>query len=187
MPTAVHGVFNRYFDLLCALAPSREHIPRYSVMMNPAKAHARQVVWSLMKYKTEAEIIEMIDKFETGSIARDDWHHFDHLIVAFHYLRSMTFDDAVERMRSGIHSLLVSFGVDPAADGSPYHETLTVFWMKAVAGFISENGSNSLFEACSALEHTFPKDFPLSFYSRERLFSEGARIRFVEPDLAPCP
>lgn len=140
-----------------------------------------------MKYKTEAEIIEMIDRFETGSIARDDWRHLDHLIVAYHYLTVLPFDEALETMRSGIHSLLVSFGVDPTADGSPYHETLTVFWMKAVAEFIGENCSDSLFEACAALEQSLPKDLPLSFYSRERLFSDEARIRFVEPDLAPCP
>jgi hypothetical protein len=31
------------------------------------------------------------------------------------------------------------------------------------------------------------RDWPLRFYSRERLFSVAARRSFVEPDLAPLP
>jgi hypothetical protein len=31
------------------------------------------------------------------------------------------------------------------------------------------------------------RDWPLRFYSRERLFSVGARRTFVPPDLCPLP
>jgi hypothetical protein len=31
----------------------------------------------------------------------------------------------------------------------------------------------------------FNKDYPLRFYSRELLFSDEARARFVEPDIVP--
>lgn len=129
----------------------------------------------------------MIGKFEDGSIARDEWRHEDHLYVACHYLMTMQFDEALDRMRAGIRSLLVSFGIDPAADGSPYHETLTVFWMRAVARFVDDEHPTSLFEACSKLAAMFPKDYPSTFYSQELLNSDVARIRFLEPDIRPCP
>ncbi|MBK7704875.1 MAG: hypothetical protein IPJ30_03650 [Acidobacteria bacterium] len=135
-----------------------------------------------MKYRDEEEILLMIAKFESGTIPRSDWRHAEHLIVACRYLFEHDFEEAAFRMRSGILSLLTAFGVDQTAE-SPYHETLTVFWMRAVDAFRLEHPELWFFELCERITSEFDKDFPLRFYSRERLFSADAKRTFLEPDL----
>jgi hypothetical protein len=88
-------------------------------------------------------------------------------------------------MRSGIFKLLTDgFGVDLSKE-MPYHETLTIFWMRTVAAFNASKNGASLSEKARELVAAFDKDYPLRFYSREYLFSDEARAAFVEPDIEP--
>ena len=93
-----------------------------------------------MKYKTENELIKIVESFENGTISRDVWGHAEHLIVANHYLSENDFDAAYRKMRDGIFNLLRSFKIDLEKE-MPYHETMTVFWMRTVEDFRrSKNG-----------------------------------------------
>jgi hypothetical protein len=65
----------------------------------------------------------------------------------------------------------------------PYHETLTVFWMRAVDDFRKSKNGASMLGICNELTENFDKNYPLRFYSRELLFSDKARAVFVEADL----
>jgi len=85
-------------------------------------------------------------------------------------------------MRRGIFNLLRSFKVDLTKE-MPYHETLTVFWMRTVADFNASKNGTSLVDTANELVTNFDKNYPLRFYSRERLFSDEARTGFVEPEL----
>ena len=40
-------------------------------------------------------------------------------------------------------------------------------------------------EKANEVAYKWDKDYPLNFYSRELLFSDEARAKFVEPDLEP--
>lgn len=136
-----------------------------------------------MRYKTEEEIGEVVRTFEDASIARGVWKHAEHLTVALHYLSLYDFDTATIKMRDGIFKLLTDgFKVDLEKE-MPYHETLTVFWMRTVAEFNAAKDGSSLLEKANDLVATYDKDHPLKFYSRDFLFSDEARERFVEPDL----
>ena len=135
-----------------------------------------------MKYKTEDEILSIVESFENGTISRDDWKHAEHLIVAFYYLSHHDFETALTKMRDGIFNLLKSFGVDLSKE-MPYHETLTVFWMRAVDDFRKSKNGASIIGVYNELTEKFDKNYPLRFYSRELLFSEKARAAFVEADL----
>lgn len=135
-----------------------------------------------MKYETEKDILNLVRAFENGTIARDEWKHAEHLTVALYYLRHHDFDFALNKMRAGIFNLLKAFEVDLTKE-MPYHETLTVFWMRAVSDFAESKNDSSMAEVCSQLIKKFDKDYPLRFYSRELLFSDTARKEFVEPDL----
>ncbi|MDQ6785697.1 MAG: hypothetical protein M3033_02605 [Acidobacteriota bacterium] len=136
-----------------------------------------------MKYKTEKDILEVVRGFETGTISREKWKHAEHLTVALYYiLHSPTLSDACDKMRGGIFNLLKSFGVDLNME-MPYHETLTVFWMRAVVDFKNSKNGASFVETCNELIERFDKDYPLRFYSNERLFSDEARKEFIEADL----
>lgn len=134
-----------------------------------------------MKYKTEKEIFEVVEKFENGTISRENWRHAEHLTVALFYFWHHDFEISLVKMRDGIFNLLKAFEVDLKVE-MPYHETLTVFWLKTVKDFTNAKKDCSMVEVCNELIGTFDKDYPLRFYKRELLFSERARIEFVEPN-----
>lgn len=135
-----------------------------------------------MKYESADEISRLVEAFEKGTIARGDWRHAEHLTVALVYLSNDDYEAALSKMRGGIFHLLESFGVDLTRE-MPYHETLTVFWMRAINDFRKSKKSAPLAEIANELVEKFDKDYPLRFYSRELLFSSEARKNFIEADL----
>jgi hypothetical protein len=136
----------------------------------------------LRRYKNEEEIHELLRLFESGTIGRDDWKHAEHLVVALCYLRSDDLEGATAKMRSGIFNLLRAFGVDLEKE-MPYHETITVFWMRTAYAYVLMNEDLSFVEKANGLCELYDKDHPLKFYSRELLFSDLARAEYVEPDI----
>ena len=136
-----------------------------------------------MKYINESDIKNLVISFENGTISRKNWRHAEHLVVANFYLtQSKSLSDAYLKMKHGIFNLLRSFEVDLEKE-MPYHETLTFFWMKTVDEFRKTKNGYSLLEITNEVTAKFDKDYPLKFYSRELLFSDEARAKFVEADL----
>jgi len=136
-----------------------------------------------MIYQTEEQILEIVRAFESGTIARSAWRHNEHLTVAFYYAFHHDFDTALVRMRDGIFNLLKCFEVDLSKE-MPYHETVTIFWMRTIYDLTENRNGDSLVEAANRVLQTCgDKDLPLKFYSRELLFSDEARKNFVEGDL----
>ena len=135
-----------------------------------------------MKYENESEILTVVRGFENGTIARADWGHAEHLTVAVYYIFHQDYKTAYVRMRDGIFNLLKTFEVDFEQE-MPYHETLTVFWLKTVDDFAKLHHGGSLVNLRNDLVENYDKDYPLKFYSRELLFSDNARANFVEGDL----
>ena len=135
-----------------------------------------------MRYKTEEEILTVVKTFEDGTISRDAWKHAEHLTVALYYLSHHDYETAYGKMRSGIFNLLKAFEVDLTKE-MPYHETMTVFWMRAVEDFANSKNGASMLDKTNELVEKFDKDYPLRFYSRATLFSDAARKSFVEGDL----
>lgn len=136
-----------------------------------------------MKYKNENEISAVVESFERGTILREDWRHAEHLTVALFYLSNHDFESAYDKIRVGIFNLLKVFEVDLSKE-MPYHETLTVFWLKTIDKFNKSKNDNSNLENYNELIEKFDKDYALRFYSRELLFSDEARIKFICPDLS---
>ena len=133
-----------------------------------------------MRHKTEDEIAKVIRTFEDATIARDVWKHAEHLTVALHYLSVHDIETATTKMRDGIFNLLTNgFGLDLSKE-MPYHETLTIFWMRTVADFKAWKNGASFMDKANELVAEYDKDYPLRFYSRELLFSDEARTKFVE-------
>jgi hypothetical protein len=134
-------------------------------------------------YETKEDILSLVRSFEDATISRDDWKHREHLIVALYYVSHHDLEAAVDKMRSGILNLLANgFKVDLSKE-MPYHETMTVFWMKTIAAFNESKNGDSMVSKVKEMTEAFDKDYPLRFYSRELLFSDEARARFVEADM----
>lgn len=134
-----------------------------------------------MKYKTMNEIFDLIEKFENGTIEREKWGHIEHLIVAYHYCSNNDFGTALEKMREGIFQILKSFDIDLNKE-MPYHETLTVFWIKSIYEFSEENSNELKIEILNKMIEKFDKNYPLKFYSQEHLFSDIAKATFIIGD-----
>lgn len=74
-------------------------------------------------------------------------------------------------------------------DTQGYHETITQVSIKAVRAALARREGRALVERVNALlvAPEGRRDWPLRFYSPERLFSKEARLGWIEPDLAQLP
>jgi hypothetical protein len=137
---------------------------------------------NVMSYKTETEITDIVRGFETGTLPRNEFSHSSHLIVALYYVRQMPVDEAIDKMRAGLMNHLRLVGVDFTKE-NPYHETLTVFWMRTIADFNTSKNGASLLDTANEMVEIFDKNYPNKFYSREYLFSDEGRRGYIEPDI----
>src|SRR5437867_5113051 len=116
-------------------------------------------------YGSENEILALVRSFEDASVSRDDWKHREHLIVALYYVSHCDLKAATDKMRAGLLNLLRNgFSVDLAKE-MPYHETLTVFWMRTIAQFNASKNGHSMVAKTAEMIKLFDKDYPLRFYS----------------------
>jgi hypothetical protein len=78
-------------------------------------------------------------------------------------------------------------GVNSDTEG--YHETITQVSIRGVRAALARSEGRGLCERVNALllAEEGRRDWPLRFYSAERLFSVEARRGWVEPDLAALP
>ncbi len=126
-------------------------------------------------------------RFETCELLFEEWHHREHLRVAYLYLLRWHPPDALDRMRSALKALNAAQKVPETLERG-YHETLTRGWLQLVHCALCEYGP----EADSDIfldkhTHLLARRAMLFFYSRTRLMSAEAKARFVDPDLAPLP
>ena len=75
------------------------------------------------------------------------------------------------------------------SDTQGYHETITQCFIRAVRRALARSEGRGLAERVNVLllAEEGRRDWPLRFWSRERLFSSEARLGWVEPDLANLP
>lgn len=122
-------------------------------------------------------------------LARPEWTHEAHLAACLWVLVERP-DVRPERDLPGIIRRFNESvgGVNDKTQG--YHETITQCFIHAVRLFLSRMPAEcSLVEKVNGLLRAPEgrRDWPLRFYSRERLFSVEARLGWREPDLAPLP
>jgi hypothetical protein len=136
----------------------------------------------MKRYDSENEIFEVVRGFENATIDRDVWRHAEHLTVALYYVMHHDIETATAKMRDGILKLLrEGFAIDLTKE-MPYHETLTIFWMRTVADFNASTNGCSLLEKANKLVEAYDKDYPLKFYTHEVLFSDRLRSTYVPGD-----
>jgi hypothetical protein len=78
-------------------------------------------------------------------------------------------------------------GVNSDTEG--YHETITQLFIRTLRGALARSESRGLTERVNAvlLAPEGRRDWPLRLYSAELLFSNEARLGWVEPDLGALP
>ena len=118
------------------------------------------------------------------TLPKPEWTHHAHLRAGLWHVVTFGEDQALVLLRERITRYNTSVGT-ANTDTSGYHETLTRFYVGLIAGFVrGRDCSVPLDDLAAALiaEHG-DRELPLRFYSRERLFSVGARRGWMEPDL----
>lgn len=133
---------------------------------------------------TAQEIAALAEGLVGRTLPKDRWTHAAHLAATLRLVR--TRDAGLERDLPGIiQSYNVSVG-GVNDDASGYHETITQAYLAAIRAFVAAlpPGTDDA-EAVARLLATpmGDKAWPLTYWSRERLFSVEARRGWVEPDL----
>lgn len=125
---------------------------------------------------TDAEILTMVDRLERCLLAKEDFHHRHHLVVAAVYLYAAEFESAADRMRASLKRFAEHHGVSGL-----FHETLTRFWLQQVDLRIDRNQCLAK-SARRIQEQLNDKNLVFEYYSRERIESQEAREKWVHPD-----
>ena len=125
------------------------------------------------------EVARLAEDFEACAVTK--FGHAEHLTIALWYLARLPEAEAQERVRAGLKKLSALDG-----DGR-YNETLTIFWLRAVAAFVRDA---DLRLPLPVLRERLVARFPVSrvafdYYSPERLNSHEAKTAWVGPDLKP--
>ncbi len=136
-----------------------------------------------MKELTAADR-QFLASFEACEIGGAEFHHREHLRLAYIYLSLFPYAAALEKMETGLRDFLAHLG----APASKYHHTLTEAWLRAVQHFIDRAGPTADFEQFLEIaSQLLDKEIMGTHYSPDLLWSDAARASFVEPDLQPIP
>ena len=123
---------------------------------------------------------DLVEQFHDRTLPKAAWTHEAHLIVCWYALRTMTIDAAAAELRHAIRAYNETTGT-PNTETSGYHETLTRYYVSAVAA-LNATTVEATFDANSC-----SRTAPSAHWTRERLFTPEARARWLEPDLRPLP
>jgi hypothetical protein len=117
------------------------------------------------------------------TLPRVDWTHEAHLAACLWLVRER--DDIA--LEADLPAIIRAYNESVGGlndDTQGYHETLTQFYIAEVRAHHRETRGLPLIDAVNALlgGPRGARDWPLRFYSRDRLFSVAARRSYVAPD-----
>ncbi|MDO9367164.1 MAG: hypothetical protein Q7T68_01205 [Sphingopyxis sp.] len=139
-------------------------------------------------FERDCEIRALGEGLLACALPREAWTHEAHLGVCLWLLTERADIDVDAEIGGLIRRFNESVGgVNDDTQG--YHDSITRAYVAGVRRFLAETEETGLAARVNALllSDVGRRDWPLRFYSRERLFSVPARRGFVEPDLAPLP
>ena len=140
-------------------------------------------------FASDAEIAHLGERFLALVLPKAEWTHEAHLATTSWLLMRRTDVDVDRQLPDLIRRYNESVGA-VNSDIEGYHESITRVFLHGVRLFLAEADlTEPLHELVNQLllSPMGRRDWPLRFYSRERLLSVEARRVFVEPNLAALP
>jgi len=140
-------------------------------------------------FYSDAEIEHFGEGLVACTLKRPEWTHEAHLAATTYLLTRRPDIDLDKELPGIIRRFNESVG-GVNSDTEGYHETITRIFLHGVRLFLAEADlSDPPHELVNELllSPMGRRDWPLRFYSGERLFSVEARRHFVSPDLAALP
>lgn len=149
----------------------------------------RSVVKSDPPHASDADVARIGEGVQAGTHPYEHWTHLAHCAATICLLRERGLDRLTHEMPAIIRRYNETVGVKNTPTAG-YHETLTQFYLRAVANLLATLPSETGLAECVAALKASPlaeRDYVFGFYSRDRLFTATARAGWVEPDLKPLP
>ena len=140
-------------------------------------------------FASDADVTHVGEGFLARTLPREEWTHEAHLATTTYLLLRHPEIDLDVELPGLIRRYNESVG-GVNSDTEGYHETITRAFLHGVRLFLGEaDRSDPVHSLVNELllSPMGRRDWPLRFYSRERLFSVSARRDFIEPDLASLP
>ena len=144
------------------------------------------IEYSPRLFTTDAEIEHLGEGLLACTLTRPEWTHEAHLAATAYLLLRRADVDIDAELPGIIRRFNESVG-GVNSDTEGYHETITRCFLHGVRVFLKEADlSVPLYALVNELllSPMGRRDWPLRFYSRERLFSVEARCTYIEADLA---
>jgi hypothetical protein len=122
-------------------------------------------------------------------LPREEWTHEAHLAATTYLALKHPEIDLEAELRRIISSYNESVGT-PNSDSEGFHETITCAYLRGIRLFLAgADSARPIHELVNELlmSPMGRRDWPLRFWSKDRLMSVEARRGWVEPDLAAMP
>ena len=137
-------------------------------------------------FTSDAEIAHLGEGLLARSLAKEEWTHEAHLGATTYLLLKRPDIDLDAELPGLIRRFNESVG-GVNSDTEGYHETITRAYLRGIRLFLEETDTaEPLHELVNELllSPMGRRDWPLRFWSKDRLMSVEARRHYVEPDLA---
>jgi len=139
-------------------------------------------------FADDGAIVHVGEGLVARTLPRPEWTHEAHL-AATTWIMVRRPDIVPER---DIGAIIAAYNVAVGGvndDTQGYHETITQCFVRAARVYLARIGAATLVASVNGLLRSDEgrREWPLRFYSRDRLFSVAARREWIEPDLAPLP
>ena len=140
-------------------------------------------------FVSDAEVAHIGEGLLARSLPREEWTHEAHLAATTYLLIRHREIDLDEELPGLIRRYNESVGgVNDDTQG--YHDTITRVFLHGIRLFLNEaDSAEPLHELINELllSSMGGREWPLRFYSRDRLLSVPARRAFLKPDIAALP
>ena len=123
---------------------------------------------------------DFVDAFEACAIASSDFHHADHVRLAWIYLRRHPLIEAIERFTTSLQRFAAHHSVPGL-----YHETISWAYLLLIHERMQRDGASGGWESFRAANgdlFAWKPSILERYYSPETLNSDLARSVFILPD-----
>jgi hypothetical protein len=111
----------------------------------------------------------------------ESFGHRDHLWLAWALKKTHGLDISERLIMQGIQAFAEYQGA-----GNRYHETLTMFWVRIVDHAVQARPDIINFDVfLESFPFLLDKNLPTRHWTSERLWSDSAKTKWIEPDLRP--
>jgi hypothetical protein len=126
--------------------------------------------------------LQLRRQFETRTLENAAFRHREHVRLTWGYLTSEPPAAVEARLCRALLELATSHGV-----AQRFHHTLTIAWVRLIESARRSHPDMPFDALIEMYPSLLDKDAPLAYYTREHLYSEDARTRWVAPNLKALP